>query len=104
MLLKIDCSCILNNTITDENTPTHNDSHSGKRAPSFMDSITKGRAKGTPRITILFNVEVQIVGPPKFQSYLGSLARSQVPIPIDLWKDVPVDVKDNICVQYLQVI
>ena len=60
----------------------------GKRGPTQLEKLVKDRAKGAPRITILFNNRGQVVSPPQLQSFLWSLARAHILIIIAEWSGV----------------
>ena len=60
----------------------------GKHGPTQLEKLIKDRAKGAPKITVLFNKRGQVIGPPQFQSFIGSLARAHIPITIAEWSGV----------------
>ena len=88
------CSYIKQYTMT--STPTdkvNKKAKKDKRGPSKMSEITQSRASDGPKIVVEFNQWNQVKSPPCFQSYLGSLVRSHIPITIKDWKTVEDDLK-----------
>ena len=67
------------------------------RGPTIMPDLVKSRAEGKKR-TVMFNSNGHPLGEAgkKLQSFLGSLARRNVPIDIQDWKHVPVATKKNL--------
>ena len=64
-----------------------------KCGPTQLEKLIKDRAKGAPKIIVLFNARGQVIGPPKFQSFLGSLAQSHITITIAEWSGVSDKIK-----------
>ena len=75
----------------------NNRKRKGGRGQTLMKSIVRKRSKGI-KTKVEYNAKNQGVGKGaiNYQSYLGVLAKSMVPISIETWHKVPASTKDKI--------
>ena len=75
------------------------------RGPTVMANLVRERAEGKKR-TVMFNANGHPVGDSgiKLQSFLGTLARSNIPIDIQNWKNVPDAIKNNLWDEIMEML